>query len=152
MQVKAFIVGLICLVGLFAKAAEPAQTCKAVHWPYSSDLRGATVEALNMVPRPDLYSYLYAEISTEPAKRVPGLAEKLFFYLKNTEVNEDRYQMIQALEYAADLGTAKPRIIPLKEICNLEEKGLREPSSTAKAKKAKTPTKAKKSSAKAKKN
>jgi hypothetical protein len=150
MQVKAFVIGLICFMGLFANATETAQTCKAVHWPYSPDLRGVTVEALNLIPRPHLYSYLYSEISSEPVKRVPGLAEKLFFYLKNTEVNEDRYQMIQALEYAADLGTAKPRIIPLKEICNLEEKGLREPSSTAKAKKAKTPAKAKKASSKAK--
>lgn len=99
-----------------------AQVCKSTKWPFSKNIRNLKVEQMQLLPREHLYQYLYHEISSDPKKRVQGLASKLFFYLKNTEVNEDKYSMISALEWAADLDTPRQRIISLNEICSIENK------------------------------
>lgn len=69
-----------------------------------------------------LYSYLYYELSRPPKERIEGLAKKLFHFLINTEPNEIRFNLLSALEYAADLNSQNPTVISISEICHLEEK------------------------------
>ena len=99
-----------------------ANTCRAVQWPFSKEVKTIQPLSLQSISRAHVYSYLYFEIGSPAAKRIPGLAEKLFGYLKNTEINEAKFQLIQALEYAADLNTSHPRIIHINEICALLDK------------------------------
>lgn len=130
---------------IISGSSASAGTCEAVRWPYSSNIKDIQPLSLQVIKRAHLYSYLYHELSTPVASRVPGLVQKLFFYLKNTEANEDKYQMIQAFEWAADLQTKNPRVIPLSEICNIEQKIARTPSSKASVvkKSSKSPNKVK---------
>ncbi len=115
-----------------------ANDCRAVHWPFSKEIKSLQPLSLQAIPRDHLYKYLYNELSSVPAQRVAGLASKIFYYLKNTELNEDKYQMLMALEWASDLNTPKPRVIPISEICSIEDKINREPSSTKKVSRKKT--------------
>lgn len=115
---------------IFSQSYSFASDCKAVQWPFSKNISNIQPLSFQAIPRDHLYKYLYFEISNPPAERVKGLAVKLFFYLKNTEQNEDKYQMIMALEWASDLMTQKPTIIPLSEICAIEDKINRGPSSS----------------------
>ena len=114
----------------FSQASE----CRAVQWPFSKEIKNVDVTSFQTVPRENLYKYLYRELSSAPRERINGLAAKLFFYLKSTEANEDKYQMVMALEWAAELQSPNPQIIPLSEICSMEDKINRQPSSTHKAK------------------
>ncbi|MFN3698552.1 MAG: hypothetical protein ACK4VO_14045 [Pseudobdellovibrio sp.] len=118
------------LIIIFFQSYSLASDCKAVKWPFSKNIKDVQPLSFQSIPRNHLYKYLYFEISNPTTIRVKGLASNLFFFLKNSEQNEDRYQMLQALEWAADLQTQTPRIIPISEICSMEDKINREPSST----------------------
>jgi len=122
------IIGTFILIFSFGYIAL-ANDCRTVQWPFSKNIKDIQPLSFQSIPRNHLYKYLYFEISAAPSARVKDLASKLFYYLKNTEQNEDKYQMIMALEWASDLQTAKPRIIPISEICTMEDKINREPSS-----------------------
>ncbi len=121
------IVRIFLLLILFCGtgAAQAAMNCTAVRWPYSveaADINNIKPFDFEKFNREYLYSYLYFEISQPPKDRIPGLAKKLFYYLKNSEVNQDKHNFVGALEWAADLDTAQPRVITTREVCNLIEK------------------------------
>ena len=79
-------------------------------------------------PREHLTKYLYFELSAPAKNRTNGLAGKLFYYLKNTETNDNRLDFLKTLEWAADLQKTKPRTVSMKEICQLEAKVARIPA------------------------
>lgn len=99
-----------------------ASTCKATKWPFAKTDKQLKAENLKVIPREHLYSYLYYELSADRKTQDKKLAQQLFNFLKKTEVNDDKYQMIQALEWAADLETKKPNTISIKELCYIEAK------------------------------
>lgn len=119
---------------MFINSYSFASDCKAVKWPFSKNIKDIQPLSYQALPRDHLYKYLYYELSSDPKVRVKELAARLFYYLKNSEQNEDKYQMIMALEWVADLKTQNPRIIPIEEICSMEDKIERGPSSTKKSK------------------
>lgn len=99
--------------------------CHFTRWPYSKsaqNIKELNIKNLDQVPRDYLYIYLYFELTQTKENRVPGLAQKLFFYLKNSEGNENRQKLITAIEFASDVDSAKPNVIPAAEICELENK------------------------------
>jgi hypothetical protein len=124
---------LIFLFTLMTSLAQ-ASTCGEIKWPFSKDISKLGPTQLLVVPREHLFKYLYYEISQPDEKRIKGLAAKLFHFLKHTELNEDKYNFLEALEWASDLNT-QPRVIPIREICDLEAKISRSPSSSSKKKK-----------------
>ena len=124
----------ILLISIHSLAAP--DVCRAVKWPFADDGAKLDVGRLSKIEREHLFKYLYFEISAPTTGRVPGLAAKLFFYLKNTELNEDRYQMLMALEWAVD-PSANSVPINIKDICILHDRVLRLPQSLRKAEKKK---------------
>lgn len=123
------ILGLVLItIGAFGNNYE----CRAVQWPFSRQVAKINVPELSNQPRMFLYSYLYYELSRPPKERIEGLAKKLFHFLINTEPNEIRFNLLSALEYAADLNSQNPTVISISEICHLEEKAFRQPSSVEK--------------------
>ena len=123
---------IIFFLVLFIKGLSFASDCRAAKWPYSKNIKEIQPIFFQAVKRDHLYNYFYYELATSPSNRVKGLAFKLLYYLKNTEQNEDKYQMLLALEWASDLTTSRPRVIPLSEICAIEDKINRQPSSEKK--------------------
>ena len=117
--------------------------CEAVPWPFNHDMKRVQVMELNSQPREHLYKYLYFELSVPVATRIPGLAEKLFYYLQNTEVSDGRFHLLKVLESTSL--EQKSNVIPVEQLCKLDAKVDRSPASKAKAKKAvKAPTARKK--------
>ena len=117
---------------LLSSQLSMANDCEAVKWPYAHKIADLEARQVDKIPRRSLYKYLYFEISSPLEVRIPGLATKLFFILKNTEVNEDKFQMLEGLEWAADLDQEKPRVISIAEICSIEDRISRTPNSTGK--------------------
>ncbi|MBC7421723.1 MAG: hypothetical protein H7328_13420 [Bdellovibrio sp.] len=120
-----FIFTLVLFTTIFSSASD----CRSARWPFRGDIKSLQPIEFQAYKRAHLFEYLYNELSLAPEKRTPYLANKLFFYLKNSEINEDRYNLLMALEWAAELQLKTPRVIPLTEICALESKIKREPSS-----------------------
>jgi hypothetical protein len=118
MQVIALmIITLTWPVSLFA--AE----CRAVKWPYTpAEVAKIQPADLQAIQRPHLFSYLYYELSKSPDQRTGRLARTLFRYLINTEINEGRYNLLQALEASAELDSENPQVIPLKDLCDMQDK------------------------------
>ena len=125
---------LPAVIVFFSASLTTASECRAVKWPFSKSINDIQPLSLQAIPRDHVVKYFYREISTPLNERISGLASKLLVYLKNTELNDDKYQMLLALEWAAELDSNKPRIIPITEICNLEKTIAREPSSLKKKK------------------
>lgn len=143
---------MIFLFALLMSYPALALNCDAVRWPFSTQISQVKPAELEKIPRQFLYNYLFFEVSRAPEKRIPGLAQKLFYYLGNSELNNDMQALVEALDWAADLNTAKPRVIPEAEICSLVKKTLgsgfensRKPTGSAKA--TQTPNSSKKSRA-----
>lgn len=113
---------IILLSSLLNTNSALASNCKATKWPFAKTNKQLKAENLKVIPRDHLYSYLYYELSADPQTKDKKLAQQLFNFLKSTEVNNDKYQMIQALEWAADLETKKPNTISIKELCQIEAK------------------------------
>lgn len=112
----------ILLFTILINSVTFASECRAVQWPFSKNVKNIQPASLQAIPRDHLYKYLYHELSVVESKRIPNLASKLFHYIKNTEQNDDKYQMIMAVEWASELNTTKPRVIPVSEICKMEVK------------------------------
>ena len=117
------------IVGFFAVSLlsiEAVQACEAVKWPYARRQTGPQLsELLPKIQRESLIAYFYHELSAEPKDRKLGL--KLGNYLLATEKNKNLAGFYETLSYSADLADAvKPKhLLPLKEICELEEKALK---------------------------
>jgi hypothetical protein len=120
-----FRIVIILILSSMARAGE----CQATKWPYSSKIEKLTPQNFKIVKREFLDDYLFYELSSPVKSRVPGLASKILYYLKNTEQNEPKFYFYAALELSADLATNDPKIIPLPQICDLRGAVLRDPSS-----------------------
>lgn len=120
------------LFGATAFAAKPAskkhsrrptQTksadCDVVTWPFAKDLKSVNQNTLSQVPRDHLYAFLFGELSKPEKKRVPGLAPKLMWYLKNSEPNTNKMTMVEALELAYLGDDKKVNIIPQQQLCSM---------------------------------
>lgn len=125
---------LLLTMSFFANADV---NCRAVKWPYTSKKKAVSVLDLSAIKRSYLYNYLYFELSNPINRRHADLAKKIITYLKGNEHDEDRYNMILTLEWAADLDKSEPRVIPMSEICFMEEKISRDPAAVKSAKKKK---------------
>ncbi|MBN8541838.1 MAG: hypothetical protein J0L82_15715 [Deltaproteobacteria bacterium] len=118
--------------------AQPgASTCEAHRWPYSQNVSGIRIQDLEKANRTALYSYLYFELTKEPSGRIGGLAKKLMFFLKNTELNNDRALMLAAIETAAEFDSSSPTVFNIEELCLIDRKAASVKSSTRPSKKRK---------------
>ena len=115
--IKLILILAIILISVSAQA-----DCKAVKWSGSNNVGSLKVRDLLSIDRDELYANLYYELSHSKDERIPGLAAKLFHYLINTENNEAKYNVVQALEWAADLDKPDAPIITVKELCTLDKK------------------------------
>lgn len=93
--------------------------CEIATWPFAKDLKSVNQNTLSQVPRNHLYAYLFAELSQTEKKRVPGLAPKLIWYLKNSEANANKMTMVEALEYAYLGDNQKVNVIPQQQLCSM---------------------------------
>ena len=115
------IFGLLILASFLLHSAEAAdRKCPIAQWPYSRVIADLKPQDLAGVPRSALYAYLYFELSSNGEQRVPGLAKMLFKYLRNTELNEDRVNLIQALEFATGDDLMSVNVMSRTELCSLE--------------------------------
>lgn len=105
---------------LQSEAQSVSQNCEAHRWPYSQNVRRLKIQDLEAANRVALYSYLYYELTKQPAGRIDGLAKQLMFFLKNTELNNDRALMLEAIEFAAGLETPNPTVFTLEELCRID--------------------------------
>jgi len=104
------------------KPTTAAIPCKAIAWPYSKNLTGVNEKTLAIVPRQNLYFYLFWELSQPGSQRVPNLSQKLFWYLKNSEPNAEKMNLVSALEYAYTDNSGKVNVIKEAELCGLWRK------------------------------
>lgn len=105
-----------------SEAQSVSQNCEAHRWPYSQNVSRLKVQDLEAANRVALYSYLYYELTKQPAGRIDGLAKQLMFFLKNTELNNDRALMLEAVEFAAGLDTPNPTVFTLEELCRIDRR------------------------------
>lgn len=134
---------LVFTATIFAMSTSPSdaqsvsQNCEAHRWPYSQNVSRLKVQDLEAANRVALYSYLYYELTKQPAGRIDGLAKQLMFFLKNTELNNDRALMLEAIEFAAALDTPNPTVFTLEELCRIDRRTASVRSPVSKPKKRK---------------
>ena len=112
---------LLILGSFLTHSSEAAdRKCPIAQWPYSRVVTNLKPQDLAGVPRSALYAYLYFELSASGEQRIPGLTKMLFKYLRNTELNEDRVNLIQALEFATGDDSMSVNVMSREELCSLE--------------------------------
>ena len=109
------------------QSRKPAQQCQAVKWPFAVSETNFTPQAFDQVERSSLFAYLYFELGAAKGSRTPKLAERLFFYLINTEANEAKAKLLEGIQSVADLNSTTPNIVSIEELCSFE---ARLPNST----------------------
>lgn len=112
-------------------AQSTSRNCEAVRWPFKSAADEVKLKDLENVERPSLYSYLYFELTQKPQTRIPGLAKRLMFFLKNTELNNDRAMMLEAIEYAARIDSDTPNVFVIQDLCGIDRKAASTTSPTS---------------------
>ncbi len=117
----------IAVSGVLAEAQSISPSCESHRWPFAQAVDQIKIQDLEKMDRVSLYSYLYFELSQPTQGRIKGLAKKLMFFLKNTELNNDRALMLEAVEFAAGLDSSSPNVLAIEELCRIDRKAASVP-------------------------
>ncbi len=97
------------------------EKCSTAKWPFSHKIERFTGDDLKSFNRKHLFSYLYFELTAENKSRIPKLAPLLMRFLTKTELKDDRYRMLQTMDWMAELNSSNPNVLLLKDICFLHQ-------------------------------